>query len=138
MRSENESVRSEIGNIRAIEGLRGVAVLWVVVFHYVVVRSEHFRDPFIDWIDASYPPQVVVRYGFLGVDLFFLIPGFLLVLPWFKHAAEGRDRPSARTFYWRRVRRIVPAYYVQPWTTSTAWRSRVRLFIDKASTAFAI
>jgi peptidoglycan/LPS O-acetylase OafA/YrhL len=113
MRSENESVRSEIGNIRAIEGLRGVAVLWVVVFHYVVVRSEHFSDPLIEWIDASYPLRVVVRYGFLGVDLFFLITGFLLVLPWFKHAAEGRERPSARRFYWRRVRRIVPAYYVQ-------------------------
>jgi peptidoglycan/LPS O-acetylase OafA/YrhL len=110
---KNESVRSEIGNIRAIEGLRGVAVLWVVVFHYVVVRSEHFRDPFIEWIDASYPLRVVVRYGFLGVDLFFLITGFLLVLPWFNHAAEGRERPSARRFYWRRVRRIVPAYYVQ-------------------------
>jgi len=112
-RPESEGVRSEIGNIRAIEGLRGVAVLWVLVFHYVVVRSGHFHDPFVEWIDGSRPLSIVVRNGFLGVDLFFLITGFLLVLPWFKHAAEGRAQPSARGFYWRRTKRIVPAYYVQ-------------------------
>lgn len=112
-RSENEGVRSEIGNIRAIEGLRGVAVLWVLVFHYVVVSSAQFHDPFVEWIDGSRPLQIVVRYGFLGVDLFFLITGFLLVLPWIKHAADGRAQPSARGFYWRRIQRIVPAYYVQ-------------------------
>jgi peptidoglycan/LPS O-acetylase OafA/YrhL len=111
-RSGDEGVRTEIGNIRAIEGLRGVAVLWVLVFHYVVVRSGHFDDPFVEWVDGLRPLHVIVRYGFLGVDLFFLITGFLLVLPWFKHAAEGRAPPSARGFYWRRIQRIVPAYYV--------------------------
>ena len=113
MRPEDEAVRKEIGNIQAIEGLRGVAVLWVLVFHYVVVRSGGFHDPFVEWFDGSRPLHVVVRYGFLGVDLFFLITGFLLVLPWFKHAAEGRAQPAARGFYWRRIKRIVPAYYVQ-------------------------
>ncbi len=54
-----------------------------------------------------------MRNGYLGVDLFFLVSGFLLALPWFVRAARGEPAPSARGFYMRRVRRIVPAYYVQ-------------------------
>ena len=108
-----ESVKSEVGYIPAIEGLRGIAVLWVVLFHYVVVRSGQFADPFVAWIDASSAAKIIVRNGYLGVDLFFLITGFLLTLPWFKHAMENRNPPAAREFYVRRVRRIVPAYYVQ-------------------------
>lgn len=108
-----ESVRSEVGYIPAIEGLRGIAVLWVVVFHYVVVRSGQVADPLIAWIDASPVARIIARNGYLGVDLFFLITGFLLTMPWFKHAMEGRRPPSAYEFYVRRARRIVPAYYVQ-------------------------
>ena len=108
-----ESVRSEVGYIPAIEGLRGIAVLWVVIFHYIAVRSGQSADPLVAWIDASQALRVIVRNGFLGVDLFFLITGFLLTLPWFKHAAQGRPAPSARDFYIRRARRILPAYYAQ-------------------------
>jgi peptidoglycan/LPS O-acetylase OafA/YrhL len=127
-----ESVRSEVGYIPAIEGLRGIAVLWVVAFHYVVVRSGQFTDPLIAWIDAWSAPRTIVRSGFLGVDLFFIITGFLLTLPWFKHDLEGRKRPSTREFYIRRARRILPAYYVQlamlffvflPLLNPTLWRA---------------
>jgi peptidoglycan/LPS O-acetylase OafA/YrhL len=127
-----ESVRREVGYIPAIEGLRGIAVLWVVLFHYVLVRSGQFVDPFVAWVDASLALKIIVRNGFLGVDLFFLITGFLLTLPWFKHAMEGRRRPSAREFYIRRARRILPAYYVQlamlffvflPLLNPTLWRA---------------
>jgi peptidoglycan/LPS O-acetylase OafA/YrhL len=90
-----------------------MAVLWVVIFHYVTVRTEGFADPLVMWIDTISVPRIIVRNGFLGVDLFFLITGFLLTLPWFKHALQGRGRPSAREFYIRRARRILPAYYVQ-------------------------
>jgi peptidoglycan/LPS O-acetylase OafA/YrhL len=108
-----EGVKREVGYISAIEGLRGIAVLWVVLFHYVVVRGGQFADPVSEWVDASIVTKIIVRNGYLGVDLFFLITGFLLTLPWFKHAAEGRRVPSVRAFYTRRIRRIVPAYYVQ-------------------------
>ncbi len=130
--STAESVRGEVGYIPAIEGLRGIAVLWVVIFHYVTLRSEGFADPLIMWIDTTSVPRIIVRNGFLGVDLFFLITGFLLTLPWFKHGLEGRMRPSAREFYIRRARRILPAYYVQlallffvflPLLNPTLWRA---------------
>lgn len=111
--SQPDSVQGEVGYIPAIEGLRGIAVLWVVIFHYVVVRSGQFSDPLTAWVDTSTVAKIIIRNGYLGVDLFFLITGFLLTLPWFKRAAEGRAVPSARDFYVRRARRILPAYYVQ-------------------------
>lgn len=107
-----EGVRSEVGHIAAIEGLRGVAVLLVIAFHYAVVREARFADPWIALLEHSRFLKVVVSNGALGVDLFFLITGFLLVLPWLRHAAQGRAAPSALEFYRRRAKRILPAYYV--------------------------
>ena len=111
-RSAAEGVRIEAGYLPAIEGLRGVAVLWVVLFHYVVVR-DGLDDPLIAAIAAVKPLNVIARNGYLGVDLFFLITGFLLALPWFLRAARREPPPAAREFYARRFWRIAPAYYVQ-------------------------
>jgi peptidoglycan/LPS O-acetylase OafA/YrhL len=107
-----EAVRSEVGHIDAVEGLRGVAVLWVMVFHYLVLRAA-FDDAFVQALRGWAPLEAVARNGYLGVDLFFVITGFLLTLPWFRHAQAGLPVPDARGFYVRRWRRIVPAYYVQ-------------------------
>jgi peptidoglycan/LPS O-acetylase OafA/YrhL len=113
MATNAEGVRTEIGQIPAIEGLRGVAVLSVVLFHYITVRGGMPNDPWVNVFTASQVLENIVRHGWLGLELFFLLTGFLLTLTWFKHAAEGRGRPSTREFWRRRVRRIVPAYYVQ-------------------------
>lgn len=105
-------VRAEAGTVPSLDGLRGIAVLWVVLFHYTAL-GDAARDPWIQAIGAIPLVDAAVRNGYLGVDLFFLISGFLLTLPWFVHAAAGQKAPSTREFYARRVRRIVPAYYVQ-------------------------
>lgn len=108
-----QGVRAEVGEIAAIEALRGVAVLWVVLFHYWVLRLDVFpNDPWIVFVGSWTPMKTIIGNGYLGVELFFLVTGFLLTLPWFRHALQGRSAPSARDFYVRRVRRIVPAYYV--------------------------
>jgi len=106
-------VRAEVGFIAPVEGLRGIAVLLVIVFHWFVVLDPRFADPWIAAADAWMPAKVVARNGMIGVDLFFLITGFLLVLPWLRSAGDLRPPPSVRDFYRRRARRILPAYYVQ-------------------------
>lgn len=50
----------------------------------------------------------VPRGGFVGIDVFFVISGFL-VTGGLLRSAEGRESPSMRQFYWNRLRRIVPA-----------------------------
>ena len=102
-------VRDEVGHIAGIEGLRGIAVLWVVLFHFFVLRPGDAASRAI----LATPAGALAANGYLGVDLFFLISGFLLALPWFMHATQQRERPSAIDFYRRRFWRIVPAYYVQ-------------------------
>ena len=69
-----------------IDGLRAIAVLSIVVFHA-------FRS--------------LANGGFVGVDIFFVISGFLIS----KHIWEEFDAGtfSIRTFYARRIRRIFPA-----------------------------
>jgi peptidoglycan/LPS O-acetylase OafA/YrhL len=106
-----ESVRTEAGSIDAIDGLRGISVLWVMLFHYLVL-CEGTADPWI--VRAGQIPGLerAIRAGPYAVDLFFLISGFLLTLPWLIAHERGTPPPDTRRFYARRLRRIVPAYYV--------------------------
>ncbi len=69
-----------------IDGLRAVAVLAVVVFH-----------AFPSWL----------RGGFIGVDVFFVISGFLISTIIFEN--HDSERFSFIEFYSRRIRRIFPA-----------------------------
>jgi peptidoglycan/LPS O-acetylase OafA/YrhL len=72
---------------RDIDGLRAVAVLAIVAYH-----------AFPQWIPG----------GFVGVDVFFVISGFLITGIIAGERDEGRF--SYLRFYLRRARRIVPAY----------------------------
>ena len=105
-----DGVRAEVGDIPVLDGLRGLAVTWVVLFHFVVLRAG---DTWVDALHATPALDAFVRSGYLGVDLFFLLSGFLLALPWIAHANAGLPPPSTAAFYVRRARRILPAYYVQ-------------------------
>ncbi len=72
-----------------IQGLRAIAVLLVVAFH----------------LEARYVPG-----GFVGVDVFFVISGYLITPPILSGVAASRF--SMATFYERRLRRIAPALLV--------------------------
>lgn len=81
-----------------IEMLRGVAAL-SVVFHHMWSIGTMPRFPGY-W--------AVEGFGTWGVDLFFLLSGFLLADAFWKGERQGR----LRRFYVRRIFRIVPAYYL--------------------------
>src|SRR5580698_5570781 len=71
-----------------IDGLRAVAVLSVLAFHI------HLRG---------------IQGGFVGVDVFFVISGYLISSIVFTEIAESRY--SIIGFYERRIRRIFPALF---------------------------
>jgi peptidoglycan/LPS O-acetylase OafA/YrhL len=82
-----------------IEGMRALAVCLVIAAH---LRLPHFAG------------------GFIGVDVFFIISGYLISSILLRDLGEGRF--SLITFYERRVRRIVPALFVVLLVTSiVAW-----------------
>lgn len=52
-------------------------------------------------------------FGFTGVDLFFVLSGFLLTLPFAQAARSGSDHPVLSRYFKRRLLRVFPAYYAQ-------------------------
>lgn len=77
-----------------IDGLRAVAVLSVIWFHY----------------GTSLPDWAKLPGGFTGVDVFFVISGFLITQQLYADIQGGRF--SILGFYDRRIRRILPALLV--------------------------
>jgi peptidoglycan/LPS O-acetylase OafA/YrhL len=92
-------------NVRAyhfplMDSIRGLAVIAVVAAH-----SSFFMS-----LTGSHS-LASVRFDF-SVRVFFMISAFLLYRPWVRARLADWDPPSAGAFAWRRLLRIVPAYYV--------------------------
>ena len=87
-----------------IDLLRGFAALSVVVYHFI----EHFQ-----WTTfPSTGPLLWFRAGWMGVDLFFVISGFVIGLSAFAEIDRSGSWHFQRTFFSRRVARIVPLHYL--------------------------
>ena len=89
--AERFHARSRFGSLDALRAFAVLAVVW----HHTVNRM---------------PGVAVAGRGFLGVDLFFVLSGFLITI---RLLRERRDRGSVSLsqFYLRRTLRIFPLYY---------------------------
>jgi len=89
------SETNQVRHIASIDGLRAIAVTAVVLYHLG-----------ISWIPG----------GFLGVDLFFVISGYVIT----RLILDSINRSSAldlRGFYWARLRRIYPGFLFMLFST---------------------
>jgi peptidoglycan/LPS O-acetylase OafA/YrhL len=92
--------RSNI-HVPALDGIRGLAVLGVMAEHYEI------RD--WPWRAGWSPVWHAIQLGGIGVDLFFVLSGFLIT----GILLDTRSRSHYfRTFMLRRALRIFPLYYV--------------------------
>jgi peptidoglycan/LPS O-acetylase OafA/YrhL len=96
----DEEVSRSGPRLAALDGLRLVAALAVLAYHYTVAwRIDGVRLP-----EYFLPHTVhVTVYGFLGVELFFLISGFVICM-----SSWGR---TLGEFFASRVGRLFPAYW---------------------------
>lgn len=85
------------GHLPVLDAVRGVAILMVMLYHFELAATR-----------ATKYPHRFVQFGWCGVDLFFVLSGFLItgILLEAKH-----DAHYFRNFYARRVLRIFPLYY---------------------------
>lgn len=87
-------------HLPALDGVRGLALLAVLAFHFVAHGPG----------EAAWPASVrtVALGGWAGVDLFFVLSGFLIT----RILLASRGKTGAmRVFYARRALRIFPLYY---------------------------
>jgi peptidoglycan/LPS O-acetylase OafA/YrhL len=86
----------------ALDGLRGLAILAVFFYHYAKGTGIH-SDSLVLKVMSG-----VTQFGWAGVDLFFVLSGFLITGILY----DTRDDPNYfKTFYIRRTLRIFPLYY---------------------------
>ena len=88
--TQNAHPPATFGHIPALDGLRAVAVLSVIGYHYDMFG---------------------LRGGFLGVDLFFVLSGFLITSLLITEA-DISGRVSLKAFWVRRFKRLMPAAIV--------------------------
>ncbi len=89
--------------IPELDGLRGLAILMVIICHYIA-NASHAPLGFV-----GNHLLTILDVGWSGVDLFFVLSGFLIggIL------LESRaSRNYFKTFYLRRAHRILPIYYL--------------------------
>ena len=98
-----EGVAPRAAELRTLTGLRIVAAAWVVLFHF------HFSP--LDGVQSAVTALgPLVTAGALGVDLFFVLSGFVIAHTYLDTLGPAlRLAPTAR-FVWARACRIWPAY----------------------------
>src|SRR5689334_1314914 len=99
---------SEPSHLFAIDGLRAICALFVVVHHSYLniwpilygVNPDSNDSPWVSW----------AVYGHFAVTIFIAISGFVLTLPLVKN--QGRLKGGVWGFYKGRFRRVVLPYYL--------------------------
>jgi peptidoglycan/LPS O-acetylase OafA/YrhL len=83
----------------SLDGVRGIAILFVIIYHFSSSLSV---------LGFANPVFTFLRVGWCGVDVFFVLSGFLITGVLF----DTKSSPDYfRNFYARRVLRIFPLYY---------------------------
>ncbi len=91
-----------------LDGLRALSVSWVVAFHVFFFAYGVFDARGVAFLVQNHVGHILFR-GELGVDVFFVLSGYLIAGSLFEEA-ERSGRFSVRRFYVRRAMRLFPAY----------------------------
>jgi peptidoglycan/LPS O-acetylase OafA/YrhL len=87
--------------LNQLAGLRGVCAWWVVFYHSLALMAPSVQGPIKDFLAR----------GYLAVDLFFLLSGFVIFLSY--HASLANNfQQSIGKFYWNRLTRIYPLHFL--------------------------
>lgn len=89
------------GRLPVLDGFRGLAILWVTLYRFGEIAWTK------EVVGSSLSQAVLL--GAMGVDLFFVLSGFLITGVLLSYREDG-DRYFLK-FYWRRSLRIFPLYF---------------------------
>ncbi len=93
--------------IRELDGLRFIAIFTVIIQHVYEVVLPHYKPGHV-------PPEdyfaKLIHDWRIGVDLFFVISGFILAMPFAAHRLLGGKPVRLGAYYLRRITRLEPPY----------------------------
>ena len=111
--------RPTLAHLDALTGVRALAALWVFLYHAWLASGANPVVIPLAGLQANLTPWFA--FGWLGLDIFFVLSGFLLTRQeWIRIERRGSDdevryfRPFfafCRTFLRKRILRVYPAYY---------------------------
>ena len=101
MSAEREKSDVRSGEIKALTGLRLFAAVWVVLFHFRPMLAEAIPD-----INTTLAP--VLNSGAQGVDLFFILSGFVLAWNYLDRMGPSWSTRDTLHFLWMRLARVWP------------------------------
>jgi peptidoglycan/LPS O-acetylase OafA/YrhL len=105
-----EAASSErFSRLSSVDALRGAAALGVVLYHTVGANAQ-FGPRVLRWLAVPFVPAI--RFGYVGVFLFFVISGFCIHLSRAKARVENKQPASFAAFWKRRFRRLYPPYLI--------------------------
>jgi peptidoglycan/LPS O-acetylase OafA/YrhL len=105
-----------------LDGVRAIAIWMVLLLH--VFYGFNNSPGALDFIPS--PIRLILSHGWLGVDLFFMLSGFLIT----GILIGSKDLPHYfRNFYIRRVLRIMPLYFVAVIVWSFLYRGYGQYFL---------
>jgi peptidoglycan/LPS O-acetylase OafA/YrhL len=79
--------------------VRAIAIIWVMLYHASIMGFITAPAPFL------------ISFGWMGVDLFFVLSGYLIASQLLRPVVRG-ESPHYRSFFSRRLLRTLPAYSV--------------------------
>lgn len=92
------------GTLLGIEGARGIAACAVVLYHVARHVDQAFGAPLL---------RALFQPGHAGVDLFFLLSGFIIAHVHSRDVGKGAKEPARIMHYgWRRFSRLFPIYWI--------------------------
>jgi peptidoglycan/LPS O-acetylase OafA/YrhL len=98
-------IKKNSSRISELDGIRGIAILLVLLFHFINNPLTHIEAPSF-MVSAL---KQFTYFGWVGVDLFFVLSGFLIG----RILMQNKQSPKYfKTFYIRRVLRIIPVYFL--------------------------
>lgn len=100
-----ETLATRRGEVRALTGLRLFAAAWVVVFHFEFTPGTGF-------VEAVEQVRAIVGVGSLGVDLFYVLSGFVIAFTYLDRMGPKLNAQLSRRFIWARVSRVWPVFAV--------------------------
>ena len=94
-------------HVAVADGLRALFIFIIGWYH---IWQQSWLSPYANIGSFRINVEPLVRTGYIWVDGMLLLSGFLSFLPCARSMHDGTPLPDAKSFYWRRVARILPAY----------------------------